>query len=184
VRGRRTADTRPAPQSIPFASRVRCLAAQSACRRRTALGPRLLAAGPASTPSYSQSDRRERISLLISPGRRSDFDVSRTSALREMREPGPRLRAKTRVRTHSRRQEPPCRLLDREHQHTVRRTRDSNSSPPALRNTESAARVAVGARVCDARFLGGVCAHSAGQQEARRHIATRRSRRRVFAAFA
>lgn len=41
-------DTRPAPQSIPFASRVRCLVALGACRRRTALGPGLLAAGPAS----------------------------------------------------------------------------------------------------------------------------------------
>src|SRR5829696_2001176 len=40
--------TGPAPQSIPFASRVRCLVALSACRRRTALGPELLAAGPAS----------------------------------------------------------------------------------------------------------------------------------------
>ena len=38
----------PAPQSIPFASRVRCLVAPGACRRRTALGPGLLAAGPAS----------------------------------------------------------------------------------------------------------------------------------------
>jgi hypothetical protein len=38
-----------APQSIPFASRVRCLVALGACRRRTALGPGLLAAGPAST---------------------------------------------------------------------------------------------------------------------------------------
>ena len=41
-------DTGPAPQSIPFASRVRYLVALGACRRRTALGPRLLAAGPAS----------------------------------------------------------------------------------------------------------------------------------------
>src|SRR5215213_10400285 len=40
--------TGPAPQSIPFASRVRCLVALGACRRRTALGPGLLAAGPAS----------------------------------------------------------------------------------------------------------------------------------------
>jgi hypothetical protein len=40
--------TGPAPRSIPFASRVRCLAALGACRRRTALGPGLLAAGPAS----------------------------------------------------------------------------------------------------------------------------------------
>src|SRR5919109_3930935 len=41
-------ETRPAPQSIPFASRVRYLVALGACRRRTALGPGLLAAGPAS----------------------------------------------------------------------------------------------------------------------------------------
>jgi hypothetical protein len=40
---------RLAPQSIPFASRVRCLVALGACRRRTALGPELLAAGPATT---------------------------------------------------------------------------------------------------------------------------------------
>src|SRR3954466_89819 len=32
-------ETGPAPQSIPFASRVRCLVALSAGRRRTALGP-------------------------------------------------------------------------------------------------------------------------------------------------
>src|SRR5215213_2657977 len=38
----------PAPRSIPFASRVRCLVALGACRRRTALGPGLLAAGPVS----------------------------------------------------------------------------------------------------------------------------------------
>jgi hypothetical protein len=50
-------DTGPAPQSIPFASRVRYLGALGARRRRTALGPRLLAAGPASTPSCSQSSR-------------------------------------------------------------------------------------------------------------------------------
>ena len=43
--------TGPAPQSIPFASRVRCLVALGACRRRTALGPGLLAAGPASNPT-------------------------------------------------------------------------------------------------------------------------------------
>ena len=41
-------ETGPAPRSIPFASRVRCLVALGACRRRTALGPGLLAAGPAS----------------------------------------------------------------------------------------------------------------------------------------
>jgi hypothetical protein len=41
-------DTGPAPQSIPFASRVRCLVALGACRRGTALRPGLLAAGPAS----------------------------------------------------------------------------------------------------------------------------------------
>src|SRR5215218_10384690 len=40
--------TGPAPRSIPFASRVRCLVALGACWRRTALGPGLLAAGPAS----------------------------------------------------------------------------------------------------------------------------------------
>ena len=39
---------RTGPAVIPFASRVRYLAALGACRRRTALGPRLLAAGPAS----------------------------------------------------------------------------------------------------------------------------------------
>ena len=38
-----------APQSIPFAARVRCLGALGAVRRRTALRPELLAAGPAST---------------------------------------------------------------------------------------------------------------------------------------
>jgi EAL domain-containing protein (putative c-di-GMP-specific phosphodiesterase class I) len=43
--------TGPAPQSIPFASRVRCLVAPGTCRRRTALGPELLAAGPASHSS-------------------------------------------------------------------------------------------------------------------------------------
>jgi hypothetical protein len=32
----------PAPQSIPFASRVRCLVALGACRRRTALGARIV----------------------------------------------------------------------------------------------------------------------------------------------
>jgi hypothetical protein len=51
ARGRRpttASRTGPAPQSIPFASRVRCLVALGACRRRTALGPGLLAAGPAS----------------------------------------------------------------------------------------------------------------------------------------
>jgi hypothetical protein len=44
----RKPETGPAPQSIPFASRVRCLVALGAYRRRTALGPGLLAAGPAS----------------------------------------------------------------------------------------------------------------------------------------
>jgi hypothetical protein len=43
--------TGPAPQSIPFASRVRCLVALGACRRGAALGPGLLAAGPASNSS-------------------------------------------------------------------------------------------------------------------------------------
>jgi NAD(P)-dependent dehydrogenase (short-subunit alcohol dehydrogenase family) len=38
------------PTVDPVAPRVRCLAARSACRRRTALGPGLLAAGPASKP--------------------------------------------------------------------------------------------------------------------------------------
>ena len=41
-------NTGPAPQSIPFASRVRRLVALGAYRRRTALRPELLAAGPAS----------------------------------------------------------------------------------------------------------------------------------------
>src|SRR5687767_12758216 len=41
-------ETGPAPQSIPFASRVRCLVALGAGRRGTALGPGLLAVGPAS----------------------------------------------------------------------------------------------------------------------------------------
>jgi hypothetical protein len=51
ARGRRSptaSRTGPAPRSIPFASRVRCLVALGACRRRTALGPGLLAAGRAS----------------------------------------------------------------------------------------------------------------------------------------
>ena len=51
ARGRRStraSRTGPAPRSIPFASRVRCLVALGACWRRTALGPGLLAAGPAS----------------------------------------------------------------------------------------------------------------------------------------
>jgi hypothetical protein len=41
-------DTGPAPQSIPFASRVRCLVALRAYRRKTALRLGVLAAGPAS----------------------------------------------------------------------------------------------------------------------------------------
>jgi hypothetical protein len=55
-------DTGPAPQSIPFASRVCCLVALGARRRTTALRPGLLAAGPASSSTLlSQSGRRERI---------------------------------------------------------------------------------------------------------------------------
>jgi hypothetical protein len=42
-------DTGPAPRSILYAARVRCLVALNAYRRRTALGPGMLAAGPASS---------------------------------------------------------------------------------------------------------------------------------------
>src|SRR5215218_2370813 len=57
----------PAPRSIPFASRVRCLVALGACRRRTALGPGLLAAGPASSFTLL-SIGSARASFAESPG--------------------------------------------------------------------------------------------------------------------
>ena len=43
----------PAPQSIPFASRVRCLVAVAARRRRTALGPGFWPQGQPHTGPYS-----------------------------------------------------------------------------------------------------------------------------------
>src|SRR5215217_9235869 len=57
-------ETGPAPQSIPFASRVRCLVALGAGRRRTALGPESWPQGQPRPPPYSQSSRRERLSQL------------------------------------------------------------------------------------------------------------------------
>ncbi len=51
------AEMGPAPQSIPFASRVRCLVALSACRRRTALGPECSPQGQPRLSPYSQSSR-------------------------------------------------------------------------------------------------------------------------------
>jgi hypothetical protein len=60
-------ETGPAPRSIPFASRVHCLVALGACWRRTALGPGLLAAGPASNSTL----------LSIVPARATFVVISR-----------------------------------------------------------------------------------------------------------
>ena len=72
-----------APQSIPFASRVRCLVALGACRRGTALGRGLLAAGPASADPTPQS-RRARFAPAAhsSSGGRPNVSRSRTSRSR------------------------------------------------------------------------------------------------------
>jgi hypothetical protein len=65
-RSRLRSEMGPAPQSIPFASRVRCLVALGAGRRRTALGPGPWPQGQPRTPPYSHSSRRERLSPMIS----------------------------------------------------------------------------------------------------------------------
>ena len=57
-----TAQIRDRPRSRSRASRVRCLVARSACRRRTALGRDCWPQGQPQTSLYSQSDRRERVS--------------------------------------------------------------------------------------------------------------------------
>jgi hypothetical protein len=79
-------DTRPAPQSIPFALRVRCLVAPGACRRSTALRPGLLAAGPASHSTLLSIVGASEFSLtrLATPSYRSES--SRGAAAPRMRE--------------------------------------------------------------------------------------------------
>jgi hypothetical protein len=56
-----------APPSIPFASRVRCLAALVACRRTTALGLRSLAGRPVERTLLPLDGERERVLLVVSP---------------------------------------------------------------------------------------------------------------------
>ncbi len=77
-----------APQSIPFASRVRCLGALGAGWRSTALGPGLLAAGPASTDPTPLNRRAEgdqitnRITTMTTAMTRATIAMVRVSMAR------------------------------------------------------------------------------------------------------